>query len=167
MTVFRDPSPDEQRLLLEALRAASVAISVASLGRSEETASEAIETAAFILESRAAQVANPLVSSIIQALDQAAKTEGHFPDYHELVAAPYARARSIQTLRDAAALVDARATPDEAAGYKRWLLDIASVTAGAGKEDQGFLGRGGIDVNDAEKSALGDVAEAVRIARPA
>ena len=112
-------------------------------------------------------MANPLVSSIIQALDQAAKTEGHFPDYHELVAAPDARARSIQTLRDAAALVDARATPDEAAGYKRWLLDIASVTAGAGKEDQGFLGRGGIDVNDAEKSALGDVAEAVRIARPA
>ena len=163
MTVYGDLSTDEQRLLLEALRAASVVISVASPGRREETASEA---AAFILDSRAAQVANPLVSSIILALDQAAKTEGHFPDHHEIVAAPDARARSLQTLHDAAALVDARATPDEAAGYKRWLLDIASVTAGAGKEDQGFLGRGGVYVNDTEQAALGDVAAALGLAKP-
>jgi hypothetical protein len=33
----------------------------------------------------------------------------------------------------------------------------------AGKEDQGFLGRGGVKVNDAEESALRDIAEALGI----
>ena len=163
MTLFTDLDADARRTLLDALHAASVAISVASLGRKEETASEAFSAAAFILDSRAAQVANPLVSSIILFLDQAARSEGRFPDYHQLVAAPDARERSLDTLRAAATLVDARATTDEAAGYKRWLLDIATVTANAGKEDQGFLGRGGVYVNDAEKVALGEVAEALGV----
>ena len=133
MTVYTDLDTDEQRILLDALHGASVAISVASPGRQEETASEAFSAAAFILDSRASQVANPLVNSIILFLDQAAREEGRFPDYHELVAVPEAGARALDALRAAAALVDARATPEEAAGYKRWLLDIATVTAQAGK----------------------------------
>jgi len=161
MTVYGDLRPEEQRLLTDALRAASVVIAVASPGRKEETASEGFGAAAFILDSRAAQVANPLVSSIILALDQAARTEGRFPDFLGLVGAPDARARSLQVLHQAAALADAIATPEEAAGYKRWLLDIAAVTAQAGKEEQGFLGRGGVLVNEAERAALDDVAEAL------
>jgi hypothetical protein len=37
-------------------------------------------------------------------------------------------------------------------------MRIATVAAGAGKEDQGFLGRGGVQVNDAERAALHHVA---------
>jgi len=164
MTVYTDLDADERRTLLDALHAASVAISAASPGRKEETASEGFSAAAYILDSRAAQVANPLVSSIILFLDQAAHAEGRFPDYQQLVVAPDAGRRSLEQLRAAAALVDAQATAEEAAGYKRWLLEIATVTANAGKEDQGFLGRGGVYVNDAERAALAQVAEALGIA---
>ena len=62
-----------------------------------------------------------------------------------------------------AALLDAKATADEAAGYKQWLLDIADVTAKAGKEDQGFLGHGGVKVNDAERQKLSDIARVLGI----
>ena len=51
-----------------------------------------------------------------------------------------------------------RPTPDEAAGYKGWLLEIAGAVARAGKEDQGFLGHGGVMVNDAERQALAAIA---------
>jgi hypothetical protein len=64
-------------------------------------------------------------------------------------------------LRRVTALLDEKATPDEAAGYKRWLMDIARTVAEAGKEDQGFLGRGGVLINDAERAALQGVAEAL------
>jgi hypothetical protein len=67
----------------------------------------------------------------------------------------------------AARLLDEKATADEAAGYKSWLLDIAIVVAKAGKEDQGFLGRGGVLVNDAERSALRAIATTLGLETPA
>lgn len=54
--------------------------------------------------------------------------------------------------------VDTGAMPEEAAAYKAWLLGIAAAVAAAGNEDQGFLGRGGVMVNDAERAALRELA---------
>jgi hypothetical protein len=63
-------------------------------------------------------------------------------------------------------LLDAKAAPDEAAGYKRWLLQIATAAAEAGKEDQkGLFGRGGVMVNDAERAALDDIAGILGLSR--
>ena len=56
-------------------------------------------------------------------------------------------------------LLETKATPDEAAGYRKWLMDIAEAVAQAGKEDQGFLGMGGVAVNDAERAALAEIAD--------
>lgn len=161
MTVIGDLTDDERRVLIAALQAAPVVISAASLGRKEETASEGFAAASAILRSRDAYVANPLVSSIIVAIEQRVHAEQPFPDHVAAATAPDAEARALDALRAGAALLDARCTPDEAAGTKRWLLEIAQVTAEAGKEDQGFLGRGGVMVNDKERAALALVAEAL------
>jgi hypothetical protein len=164
MTVFQDLAAEEQATLMAALFAGPVVVSAASPGRKEETASEGFEAAAYVLDSRDRLVGNVLVSSIIVALEQRVRAEQPFPDYLKAVAAPEAAATALDMLRSAAAIVDARATPDDAAGAKRWLLEIAEVAAGAGKEDQGFLGRGGVLVNDRERAALAKVAEALGIA---
>jgi hypothetical protein len=50
------------------------------------------------------------------------------------------------------------ATAVESDAYKRWLLGLAETVAVAGKEDQGFLGMGGVLVNDAERAALRELA---------
>lgn len=158
MTVYSDLSDEEQRLLRASLAAAAVAVSVASPGRKEETASEGFAAAALILDSRADYVGNPLVSSVILALEERVRTDQTFPDYVELASAPGAHAWAMDTLRSVGELLDARATAEEAAGYRDWLMRIARTVAAAGKEDQGFLGRGGVQVNEAERAALAEIA---------
>lgn len=163
MTVIGDLTDDERRVLMAALQAAPVVISAASPGRKEETASEGFAAASAILQSRDAFVANPFVGSIIVAIEQRIHAEQPFPDYVAAATAPDAEAHALDALRAGAALLDARCTPREATGTKHWLLEIARVTAEAGKEDQGFFGRGGVMVNDKERAALALVAEALGI----
>ena len=164
MTVYSDYTEAEQRLLISSLEAAALVVSASSRGRKEEYVSEGFAATNLVLKSQEAYVANTLVSSIILELEREAKEQDReFPDYGKLAAADGARQRSLDTLRAVVKLLDSKATPDEAAGYKNWLLQIAQATAEAGKEDQGFLGFGGVAVNDAERAALADIASVLGI----
>lgn len=159
MSLFTDYTPDEQQLLLRGLQAAAVTISAASLGRKTETISEGFAAASLIMARSEATVANPLITSVQFALDEHARSGQPFPNYEKVASAPNAKADAIETLRQVAALVDAKSPPNEALGYKRWLLEIAQRTAEAGKEGGDFWGRGAVLVNDAEKDALAEIAQ--------
>ncbi len=159
MTVIADYSEEEQQLLRSAIEAAAVAMSAASPGRKEETISEGYAAADFILKSQPDYVSNTLVTSILVWLQQALKTERVFPDFLAVATAPGALEESMLVLGRVVQLLDAKAEPQEAEGYKRWLLDIAVVVARAGKEDQGFLGMGGVMVNDKERFAYKAIAD--------
>ena len=167
MTLLGDFDPDDRRLLAQALEAAAVLISTSSPGRKEETASEGFAMASYVLASAPDHIAHPLIMSILRRPQTTGRrTGGAFPDYAKLVAAPGARERSTEVVRSALALVDAGATPDEASAYRGWLLGIATAVAQAGKEDQGFLGRGGVMVNDAERAALAELAALLGLEAP-
>ncbi len=163
MTVIADYTEEEQQLLRSAIEAAAIAISAASPGRKEETVSEGFAAADFVLKSQPAYVDNTLVTSILVALQSDVAAEHPFPDFVELASAPGALEESMTVLGRVAKLVDRKATPEEAAGYKRWLLDVAKETARAGKEDQGFLGMGGVMVNDRERTAYKAIADALGV----
>jgi hypothetical protein len=167
MTLIGEFEPADQLLILQGLEAVAVLISAASLGRKEETASEGIAMATYVLDSAPDQIAYPLLMSILQALEDRAAAGGAFPDYGKVVTAPDARDRARGVVRSALALVDAGATEDEASAYRAWLMGIATAVAVAGKEDQGFLGRGGVLVNDAERKALAELAEMLGLEAPA
>lgn len=167
MTLISAFDPADQLLLMQGLEAAAVLISTASLGRKEETASEGIAMANHVLQSASEHFAHPLLASIIQALDDRAAVGGAFPDYGKVVTAPDARERAVGIVRSAVAAVDSGATLDEASAYRAWLLGIATAVAQAGKEDQGFLGRGGVMVNDAERAALVELAAMLGLEAPA
>jgi hypothetical protein len=62
--------------------------------------------------------------------------------------------------RRAAALVDAKASPEDAAAYKALLLEVANRVARAATEG-GFLGIGGQQVSEPEQRALAAVADAI------
>ena len=158
MTLYSELTPDEQSLLRRSLQAIAVAVSAASPGRSEETVSEGFAAASFILERRPEDMADPLVSSLILELETEVREDRAFPDYSEAVRAEGARDHALATLRALVAMLDARLTPDEAARTKAWFMRIAETVAAAGKEDQGFLGHGGVLVNDAERGALSEIA---------
>lgn len=163
MTIYGDLSAEEQQLLFASLDAAGIAVSAASLGRKEETASEGIAVATLILDSRSTYVSNPLISSVILELETRATARQDFPDFVQLAEAEGAEQKALGILSDVVALLDAKATPQEAAEYKRWLMQLATATAEAGKEDQGFLGRGGVVVNDAERAALERIREVLGV----
>jgi len=167
VSIYADYTPDEQQLLRSALISAAVAVSAASPGRKEETVSEGFAAADLVLKSQPEYVGNTLVTSVIVKLQDLLVTQNVFPDFLQVATAPGAHAEAMIVLRRVAELLDAKSSADEAAGYKGWLLAIARATAQAGKEDQGFLGRGGVVVNDAERAALKAIADTLGIEQPA
>jgi hypothetical protein len=60
----------------------------------------------------------------------------------------------LQHLRDAVALLQQKATPEETDGYKRFVLTLATKVANAHRE-------GGTAVSQAEQSALDEIAAAL------
>jgi hypothetical protein len=65
-----------------------------------------------------------------------------------------------QELRDAIAILEAKASPAEADDYKRFVMTVAQAAASAHKEG-GFLGIGGKPVSDAENQALDEISAAL------
>jgi len=157
MTVFTDYSPDEQRLLTQAIGAAAILVTVASPGSKADTVSEGFAAAEYVLDSLGTHVANPLVSSVIVALKDRVAAHEPFPDYVRTATTAGADDHARSVLASVADLLDARTTAEEAAGYKAWLVSVAEAAASAALEDKGFLGFGGVEVNDAERAAIAEV----------
>ncbi len=65
-----------------------------------------------------------------------------------------------QQLRDAIAILEAKANPAEIDAYKRFVMTVAQAVAGAHKEG-GFLGIGGKQISDAENQALDEISTAL------
>jgi hypothetical protein len=70
------------------------------------------------------------------------------------------REQGPQRLRDAVALLQSKATPDELEDYKSFVVSLAQRVAEAHKEG-GFLGVGGKEVGEAEQAALEEVKQAL------
>jgi hypothetical protein len=166
MTVLADYTSEEQSLLLRSLQAAAIAISAASLGRKTETISEGFTAASYIMEERAPYLSNPLIGSVQYEIERRAAAGDSFPDYVKVATAPGAEQAAFDTLAATAALLDAKTTPEEAGGFKQWLLNIAAKTTEAGKEGGNFLGWGAVAVNDEERAALHKVAATLNITAP-
>jgi hypothetical protein len=66
----------------------------------------------------------------------------------------------VQQLRDAIAIVGAKATPAETDDYKKFVMTVAQAVAGAHKEG-GFLGLGGKQISEAENQALDEISSAL------
>ncbi len=158
MSVLADHTPDDQRTLLRAISAAAVLVSTASPGSKADTASEGFAAAEYVLDSLEGSIGNTLVSSVILSLRSGVANDESFPDYVRTATAADASDQARRALTDVAALLDARTSPEEAAGYKDWLIGIARASAHAALEDKGFLGFGGVEVNEAEQAAIAEVA---------
>jgi len=72
------------------------------------------------------------------------------------------KAKSLETLKQAAALLEAKA-PADAAAVKQWFYHISEKVADAAAEG-GLMGFGGTKVTDAEKAALSEISAALKLA---
>jgi hypothetical protein len=67
-----------------------------------------------------------------------------------------------QRLREAVALLEGKASPEEVDAYKRFVLTLAEAAANAHREG-GFLGIGGEKVSENEQAALEEIATVLEL----
>jgi hypothetical protein len=162
MTNKQNFTPEEWTKVIESMILAGMAVSAADPNGLWGTIREAFASRTAIAGSKSRLTSNELVKAVITELDtkegrsiiQKAlqkRISGATPA--EVVQ------RSLENLREVAAILDAKA-PGDAAGFKAWLGGISQQVAEASMEG-GFLGIGGVRVSDAEKATLADIEKAL------
>jgi hypothetical protein len=98
-----------------------------------------------------------------QLLDEIASTKPEI-DHTRYHSAEELKEHGLQHLRDAVAVLETKATPEEVEEYKGFVITLAQRVAEAHKE--GFLGMSGERVSDAERAAVEEIAATLGTAAP-
>src|SRR5262249_28412791 len=165
MTDKSNFTPDEWKLLLESVTMAGIAITAAEPSGLWGVLKESFAGGTMLAQAKMDHNANPLIKAVIAEFDTAQGRSAARDGLKEKLAGSKPadiKAKSIETLRQAGAVVDAKA-PGDAAAFKGWLRQISQHVAEAAKEG-GFLGIGGVAVSDKEKATLTEIASALRLA---
>jgi hypothetical protein len=139
MTTKSDFQPDEWQLILEAPMTAGMIVLTAAGGG---TFRETFALAGAYADARKEHGASEL-------LDEIVSTKPKF-DRHEFGSSEELHEKGLQQMSEAAAALRAKATPEEAAAYRDFVLTAASKVAAAHKED-------GVEVSPQEQAALDEV----------
>jgi hypothetical protein len=99
-------------------------------------------------------------NSLLKALVTDMGSFGEMMQRREKVEVDGIKARALDLCKQALAIVNAKGTPDEAKGYKQWLLSVGQKVAEASKEG-GFLGFGGVQVSENEALVVKELAAAI------
>jgi hypothetical protein len=155
MTGKADFVDEEWTRLRRAPLVAGLALSIADPGGPIELAHETMATlkAASTPPSREQlliEVSQDLASMINQKQNP---LEGFKPNSSAL-----AGKMVLDELGAVNAILNAKATPEEAEGFRRWLLDVAQAAANAAKEG-GFMGFGAVRVSEGEEKMVQQLRE--------
>ena len=136
-------SPSEWQLVLEGPPSAGLLVIAASHGG---TFRETIAMSKAYAEARSQHGESELLDEIV-----AAKPEADHTRYHS---AAELRDNGLKHLRDAVALLEAKATTEELGDYRRFVLALAGKVAAAHKEE-------GQNVSPAEAEAIQEITAAL------
>ena len=165
MTDKSNFTPDEWKLLLESVTMAGIAITAAEPSGLWGVLKESFAGGTMLAQAKMDHNANPLIKAVIAEFDTAQGRSAARDGLKEKLAGSKPadiKAKSIETLRQAGAVVDAKA-PGDAAAFKGWLRQISQHVAEAAKEG-GFLGIGGVPVSEREKATLTEISSALKLA---
>jgi hypothetical protein len=143
MTGNADFTEEEWRTVLEGPPSAGMIVVTAQRGGSFR---ESIAMAKAYVEARRHHGESELLDEIV-----AAKPEH---DHSRYRSAEELKQAGLQHLRDAVAVLERKATPDEVDGYRRFVLTLAEKVANAHREH-------GKSVSDAEQAAIDEIAAAL------
>jgi len=143
VTSKADFTPDEWTLILEGPTSAGLIVITAQRGGSFR---ESIAMAKSYVEARKDHGASELLDEIVAARPERDHTRYHSPE--ELKQA------GLKHLRDAVAVLEQKAKPEEVEDYRKFVLTLAGKVANAHRE-------GGQAVSDAERQAIDEISEAL------
>jgi hypothetical protein len=147
MTGKADFTEDEWKLLREAPTSAGMIVMESDRGGAVR---ETFSMAKAYTEARTQHGASQLLDDILSEKPEVDRTRAG--SMEEL------RSNLLQHIRDAVALLQERATPEDLDEYRRFVLTVANRVADARRE--GFMGMSGERVSDDERQALADIGEA-------
>ena len=140
MTAKADFTPEEWTVVLEGPPSAGLIVITAQRGG---TFRETYSMAKAYTEARQDHGASELLDEIVSAKPHVDHTRYSSPD--EL------RQAGLQRIRDAVALLEAKATPEEVEEYRRFVVTLAEKVANAHREG------GDSAVSDAERAAIEEI----------
>jgi len=155
-----DFTPEEWTKVLESIMVAGIAVSAADPSGLWGTLKEAAAGSLALAAAKRDPNSNELIKAAIA--DFETSSEGSILAMRERFSQAEPTEcvqRSLASLREVSAIVDAKA-PDEAAAFKTWLCKISQKVAEAAVEGS-FLGFGGVRVSDAETATLRDISKAL------
>ena len=159
MSVKDKFTPEEWRGLLRAPMLAGYAVAGSAPSRQEDFIREMAGLADGIAEGERSSK-DSLLGAVVA--DIVANATDEQRGQTEKLSNEDVRARALDTCRAVADALDAKAAPEEAYEYKRWVLVVAEKVAQAAKEG-GLFGFGGAQVSGAEIATINDIGEAIRI----
>jgi hypothetical protein len=139
MTGKADFTEEEWKLVLEGPPTAGLIVAAAQRGG---TFREAFAISKSYVEARKEHGESELLDEIVSAKPEL--------DRHKLGSPPELKDNGLKIIRDAAALVETKATPEELDEYKRFVITLAHNVAAAHREH-------GTDVSPAEQAAVDEI----------
>lgn len=159
MTTKADFSDEEWARLERAPFVAGLSISLADPGGPIEAVKESMATIKTVIETAETGGQGELVDAVAKSVAEKAKQRqnplGDFKPKGAL-----AGEQILEELRAVNELVTEKATPEEAAAFREWLLTAAKQSAEAAKEG-GFLGFKAERVSEGEQTMLDKLREAL------
>ncbi|MBV8712173.1 MAG: hypothetical protein JOY56_10365 [Solirubrobacterales bacterium] len=143
MTGKRDFTEEEWKTVLEGPPSAGVIVAAAARGG---TFKESFAMAKAYVEARQQHGQSELLDEIESARPEI--DHSGFRSYDELKTA------GLQHLRDAVAVLERKATPEEIDAYRRFVMSVAERVASAHRED-------GVEISGPERAAMDEVAAAI------
>jgi hypothetical protein len=147
MTAKADYTEEEWKLLREAPTSAGMLVMESDRGG---VVRESFSMAKAYTDARKEHGASTLLDDIVSEKPEVDRTR--FGSEEEL------RSNLLQHIRDAMDLLQRKATPEELAEYRRFVITVANRVADARRE--GFMGMSGERVSDEERQALAEIGEA-------
>ena len=162
-----DFTPDEWKSLLQSPLIAGIAVSAAEPSGLFGMLKESMASARALVRAKLDPNADALVKAVAadyeasegRTLAQDGLREALIGDKPADIVP-----KALALLKSVSALLDSKA-PSDAAAFKTGLASVAKAVAEASAEG-GFLGFGGVQVSDAEKATLVQVASALGVAAP-
>ena len=161
MTTKADFTPDEWSQIQRAPFMAGLAVVAASPSGPFGVIKELFAVAKMLGEVKTQGASNELIKALVADIEAGAK-DLNAPAELKGKAPDQVKSYTIESCRQAAALIEKKAKPEEAQAFKQWLVSAAQKVASAAKEG-GFLGLGGTRVSEQEAATIKELSTALGI----
>ena len=157
-------SPEEWTKVLQSVMMAGIAVTAAEPSGLWGTLKESMVAGHALLEAKSDSKSSDLIQAVVADFETSEERTAARERLQATLTGSKpgeVKAKAVAAVRDAAALLDAKA-PDDAATFKAWLRHISQAVAEASSEG-GFLGFGGVQVSEAEKATLAEISGALGV----